>query len=338
MLNDLDFCALAAVADGQDPIGSAGVSGNSMGSLCFFETALPWPDIDRYPDPAGSPSQKVRAVQREFEAQRGPVPTGSDIPFSFGFAPDPEWSSPSQRRVIIATQPAVPSSRYELMEFLLPLDEDLVVEMARTFFFGPEELPAFAEFLSPEPPRREFFVCTQGSTDICCGMLGIPAYRRMRELNSDARIWRTMHIQGHRFAPTVWEFPSGYEWAFLDEESTRQVLFRTEAAADVSLNMRGWSALPSPLQVLDRHGFIDRGWEWLEFPRLGQILEADAERGRWKVALRFIAPDGQSGRYEAVVKVARLLPDYGCGQTPQARPSRTSPEYVLEELQTQLDD
>jgi hypothetical protein len=331
------LCAIAALADGQDPIGSAGVSGQGIDRLLFFEMSLPWSDLDRYPDADGSISQRVRAVQREYEGRRRAIEVERGIPFSFAIAPDPEWSNATQRRVLIAQQPPGPISEYELLEFLLPADVDVLVEMARAFFYDPDDLSAFDQFLSLRPPVRELFVCTHGSTDICCGMLGIPIYQLIRTSGAAVRTWRTMHIQGHRFAPTLWDFPSGYEWAFLDGNATQSLLFRPAPNEELYLKMRGWSALPGPPQVLDRQGFIEHGWEWFQYRRSYRILDTDSRTKQWRVRCEFESPKGRSGAYEGLVRVVRELPDSGCANTPMARPYRTSPEYVLEDLHAPLE-
>lgn len=51
-------------------------------------------------------------------------------------------------------------------------------------------------------------VCTHGSRDRCCGVLGGATFAALHKLQPDW-IWQVSHLGGHRFAPTLLSLPSG---------------------------------------------------------------------------------------------------------------------------------
>ena len=51
-------------------------------------------------------------------------------------------------------------------------------------------------------------VCTHGSRDRCCGVLGGATYAALHKLKPDW-VWQVSHLGGHRFAPTLLALPSG---------------------------------------------------------------------------------------------------------------------------------
>ncbi|MEC8379768.1 MAG: sucrase ferredoxin [Myxococcota bacterium] len=51
-------------------------------------------------------------------------------------------------------------------------------------------------------------VCTHGSRDRCCGILGGATFAALHTINPDW-VWQVSHLGGHRFAPTLLSLPSG---------------------------------------------------------------------------------------------------------------------------------
>ena len=79
---------------------------------------------------------------------------------------------------------------------------------------------------------RDILVCTHGSHDKCCARYGIPFYMQALATISDlslshVRIWKASHFGGHRFAPTMIDFPEGRYYGILDRESFKSILTRT---------------------------------------------------------------------------------------------------------------
>ena len=276
---------------------------------------MPWPE-SIYESPEDGVFQRLRAVHRSYhqtrhEANTPDPPEG--FPAVYGIAPDPEWSRLDVRRVILATRPAGAFAQYDITEYAFPMESYAVVDLVDAVYNHPDGLADFEPFRVDVPRHREFFVCTHGSVDICCARYGVPLYRQARAAYPAVRAWRTMHFGGHRYAPTAWEFPSGYKWAFLDEAAAHLVIDRGETQ-DLERKIRGWSGVPQHVQILDRAGFLSHGWDWLAFERRGEILEQDEESGRWRVRLHFRSPAGRQGTYDATVEVAREFQSVGCGR------------------------
>lgn len=84
--------------------------------------------------------------------------------------------------------------------------------------------------LQPEPPtigrphtEPIVLVCTHGTRDACCAVLGRPVALALREA-APSLVWETSHTGGHRFAPNVISLPDGVVYGHLDVETAAQVL------------------------------------------------------------------------------------------------------------------
>ena len=59
--------------------------------------------------------------------------------------------------------------------------------------------------------------------------------------------------------------------------------------------------------MVEREIWMQRGWEWLQYQRSGQMVDQDPnnETADWaKVRLEFVAPDGTTGTYEAMIEAS----------------------------------
>jgi hypothetical protein len=300
----------------------------------------PWGDSLYHHDPEGTVLERMRDAQmkcaqalREQATQGTLVPDQKGTLKLLGIAPDREWSRPDIRRVFLIDRPAGPFASYNVAEYAFPVDSLHIVEMTEAFYLAPQQLSHFESFRIERGAYREFFVCTDGHADICCARFGIPLYQQTRKAFPQVRAWRMTHIGGHKYAPTAWEYPSGYKWAFLDKDATRSLIEQDGSAAALGQKVRGWSGVPTQVQMLDRVGLKRYGWQWMDFNREGQVLEEDTEARRSHVRLTFEAPDGARGAYEGTVVVGRELPNFGCGLHWGEYDSKT-PEYALENLRT----
>lgn len=128
---------------------------------------------------------------------------------------------------------------------------------------------------------RDIIVCTHGSRDACCGTFGVPIYQHLRQLTNDGgnvRVWRSSHLGGHRFAPTLTDYPSGRCWAFVNEEIAGAILTEGMLPEGLLENYRGWVGhREQALQMLEAEAFVHYGWQWAEFSQHGRILERDDE-------------------------------------------------------------
>jgi hypothetical protein len=284
--------------------------------------------------------ERVRAVQmahfaRIRESGEADRIFRTGYPALNGIAPDREWSNPEVRRVLLITRPDGAFGQFSIAEYHFPMESERLLDLVNAFFEGlppsGEEVAGMEEFRVAHGGQREFFVCTHGQVDICCAKFGIPLYLQARDAAPAVRAWRTTHFGGHRYAPTAWEFPSGYTWAFLDEYAGERVLRRDVHPRELLQNVRGWSGVPGKPQLLDRLGLERFGWDWLDYKRSAEVLEEDEEARRWRVRLEYESPSGATGAFDAVVTIGRERAEAGCGPR-WGESSHLVPEYRLDLL------
>ncbi len=172
---------------------------------------------------------------------------------------------------------------------------------------------ALHEVLDDETPEQlrcrdgvtTMLICTQGSHDICCGIEGL-AFAEWAEEELDLEVFRVSHTGGHRFAPTAMTLPDGRMWAYLNPETTTEVLqTRTDAAA-VAGRCRGWWGTPTgPAQVAERAVFATLGFVVDEQDRSVEVAEHD---GRYDVTVHV----GDT-THKVVVELGREVPTIACG-------------------------
>jgi len=311
------LCAALACQTGQDPIGSA----PHLDRVLFVEMPTPWTKAGANPDPEGSISERIMAIQR---AVRSTAPDGEKSSARiYGVAPDQPGHG-HDVRAILGRRSADGRGAYDVLEYRFPAVAPIILDLASTVLTDPDGVDRFESYRVDRPDVVDLFVCTHGRRDACCGKFGMPLYRQASG-EPGVRAWQTTHFGGHRYAPTAWEFPSGYMWGFLDDAAATTLLERGQVAS-LARSVRGWSGLPRVVQPLDRAGFIEHGWPWLEFHRSGVVLES-SRPGKWNVALEFTGPNGAVGAYEGSVGVSRRLTTTGCG------PDWGNTEATIDELE-----
>ncbi|NER79389.1 MAG: sucrase ferredoxin [Leptolyngbya sp. SIO1D8] len=203
----------------------------------------------------------------------------------------------------------------------------------------PEEMaPALSEFLGQSASakrisrwrdrsaQRHLMICTHASHNDCCGIYGYPFYQetithiQQMKLTSHIQPWEISHIGGHRFAPTLIDFPQGRYYGNLNEAALECLLKQRGAIAPLLSTYRGWSLLPKPLQILEKKLWQQHGWKWLKGRVTGRILHQAESQNRFQVELWFESPEQLSLQYIADIhnnqiekyrQVAELEPSVG---------------------------
>jgi hypothetical protein len=165
--------------------------------------------------------------------------------------------------------------------------------------------PRFERYRQETGRVRDLLVCTHGSRDICCGKFGYPVYdllRRRHAARGELRVWRTSHIGGHRFAPTMIDYPEGRYWGHLEPWAAEKVAARSGPVSDLGPFYRGWGGLRSPSeQVAEREIFALEGWAWTGYLKEGHVLASGDDRAEVRIVYR--SRDGAvSGAYGATVE------------------------------------
>lgn len=69
----------------------------------------------------------------------------------------------------------------------------------------------------------QIFICTHGRHDKCCAKYGQKVAEVMRKHlekeNLNIEVWESSHLGGHRFAPTLIDFPNGYSYGRLSSDN-----------------------------------------------------------------------------------------------------------------------
>lgn len=246
--------------------------------------------------------------------------------------PDPA-DPPGLVRFVGYQLPAGPAAEFIRHEYLVPAD--LLGDLAVAAFTPGGDLRPFAGHRAGPPGVRDVFVCTHGSQDACCGRLGLPVYRALRRLAGRSgdrlRIWRTSHIGGHRFAPTLVEMPTGRYWGHLDGSLAEVVAGRLAPPHELAARYRGRALLAPLAQPVERALFLAYGWAWDAAPVAATIEVAGRtySGGRQPsdpvptalVTLSYADPAGGGpARVTAPVVLDGSIPTAGCGRLPGAVP------------------
>ncbi len=147
-----------------------------------------------------------------------------------------------------------------------------------------------------ESQTRDILVCTHGSHDKCCAKYGNPFYveakKTIAELGlNNTRIWKASHFGGHRFAPTMIDFPDGRYYGLLNQESFQSILLRTGDIKLLNHVYRGWGILPTCIQVLERELMLRHGWEWFEYKINFLGIDINADKTLIQTQLAVLRPD-----------------------------------------------
>ncbi|MGF1470342.1 MAG: sucrase ferredoxin [Rubrobacteraceae bacterium] len=286
------LCSVVSKAAGDDPGGTAA----SFDAYLAVELKPPW--RRNVVESKHVPRGFLPALQNLLEAGK--------LGGATALLPDPEYSRTGHTRLLFFERPAGPFAAYDKREHLLPDSELLPFLEALA---GPGDLPRFERYRQDTSRVRDILVCTHGARDACCGKFGYPIYETLRgeyAVPDKLHVWRTSHIGGHRFAPTLIDFPEGRYWGHLEPQVLENLVRRTGPTAELYRLCRGWTGVFAPFeQVAEREAFAREGWGWTGYLKEGQT-HATAEDGRFaEVRIEYSSPDGAiSGAYEATVEVS----------------------------------
>ena len=155
---------------------------------------------------------------------------------------------------------------------------------------------------------RDLLVCTHGSHDKCCAKYGNPFYTEAKKIISElglknTRIWKASHFGGHRFAPTMIDFPDGRYYGLLNGESFSSILLRAGCIQSLKRVYRGWGLLPTSIQVLERSLMLRHGWEWFEYKVNLLDLDINSDKTVIKTELAVLQPN--NSRYLCQAKLVK---------------------------------
>lgn len=298
------YCATLSRQQQEDPVGTA----PSHRRYLFVEVPLPWEvhvaDSRRFP--TGLKDMLARCEERcEAPAEK----------FRFlAFTSNTRRSPEGQVRVFYFWRPPFPCSAFRKREYIVPFRE--LNSLVEAILLNTGQLSAFDHALQPTEHIREFFVCTHGTHDRCCGKFGAPVYQFIEnhyaaDSGQNIRVWSTSHFGGHRLAPTLIDFPEGRYWAHATTDMLRMLIERKGPAAEITKHCRGWGMLGRFEQVAERELLSRFGWDWIHYDKEAEVLDGDDTSAR--VRIRYRSPGGEQGEYNAEVTVTGMVRIGGCG-------------------------
>ena len=278
------FCSDFSKQAGEDIIGS----GTNYSTYVLIECPTPW-DFEAF-DSKYVP-QELRDLVAEVQKVKLPVKL-------LLIAPQKSKSTNSTKVLIYEKQKGWTSNGYKKKEFDVENLEQ-VAPVVRQYLRG-----EVLDYGSEENQTRDILVCTHGSHDLCCARYGNPFYfyaaASIDELGlSNVRIWKSSHFGGHRFAPTMIDFPDGRYYGALDQESFRSILTRTGDITCFNRVYRGWGILPIEIQALERDFILCYGWDWFNYKVAHRIIHENSDKSLIQAELTFEKPDGSIHRYQA---------------------------------------
>lgn len=293
-------CAVSARALGLDPIGTAG----SYEGFLLLEWPRPWPRELGEVGELSPVLSTARGLGLRVQAVAGA---------SLG----------AQSSVVLYAKPKdeMGFRRYERREAAVPRAE--VVRAA---------LELMTDAMSSDQPVSDtvadLLICTHGRRDRCCGSLGTALHSQMAAVGNlgTTRIWRSSHLGGHRFAPTLLHLPTGTSWAFMNADLASRVVATGGLDPQLSPHYRGCTGLASPeVQALERVVADHVGWQALGHRR----SSARDVRGRFLLTVEDSA--GSSRRWSAEVVRFDVAAPPPCGSA-EARSIASEPRWSVRDL------
>ncbi len=297
------MCSLISQASHDDPVGTA----TSYDHYAIIETSLPWPGLLEETGRIGKDLLHVMEEARTRGVHFRPL----------AIAPDSEYSRSGHRRVLFFSRPSGRFSVLRRHEYAVP--QSMVAPLVAAYLNQTERLErfeAYRENADGDGERgrvRDLLVCTHGSVDACCGKFGFPIYKTLRESycssgSPSIRVWRVSHFGGHRFAPTLLDFPEGRYWGHLSPESLEPLVNRSDSFAPLRPHYRGWVGLKTPFeQVAEAALLMREGWAWSDYPKVGKLLSVDDDKRCARLQLEVELPGGEVSFCEAEVHVTEVV-------------------------------
>ena len=298
-LAECKFCSDISQAVGESPIGTAG----NYDYWLVVELPQPWSEIALDQNESLKPYlEKIKYLVYKKGVKLRPL----------AIAPDPDYSQTGYTRVLFYSRPSELFSHYQRDEYLIPETE--LGNLASALLIEPERLPNYSDYKQANDYSHDIFVCTHGNVDVACSRYGYPLYQTWRQqANDQFRVWRCSHFGGHRFAPTAITLPDGHYWGRLTPETLPLIIHQQGDINQLQSYYRGWTGLDQWAQIAEREILLNRGWDWLNYLKTGEVMEADQTDKNWaRVRITYSSPDGtDQGSYEAKIETTGELTTSG---------------------------
>ena len=193
-----------------------------------------------------------------------------------------------------------------------------------------ETIEGFIETSQVEK-KRELWICTQGSHDVCCGSEGTSLAVEANKHLPEVEIRRVSHLGGHRFAPTAITFPEGRMWSHLNMEDLQTIFSASSIDEKLTRKCRGWCGSKTGAeQVAEREGLKIYGRDWDRYVRKSEIISE--ENSEIRVQVDGIHPESRSQvGFEAVLQEVEKTPVLSCDKAGSI-PNKWQTQYEIKKV------
>lgn len=262
-------CAVVARLLGANPSGTA----TFMRSWLMIEQPGPWPDdaLEQVLDEAFPPDRL--SVLDDLHLSEGLRPL-------LIRRPGRHVREPHQKRTVLVGA-GDPGNRW--------LERFEVNELSELADLDLEAIADGRHGLGEPVAGPIFLVCTHGTKDVCCALLGRPLAASL-DANHPGRTWEVSHVGGDRWAGNLLVVPDGYLHGHLDADEAARVAKAALAGQVEPERLRGRTSTASrwaqhaEIAVRQRLGVrgLDDVLALHEIPLPGADLDAEA----WVVRVR----------------------------------------------------
>ena len=262
-------------------VDGAGTAPPNTKYFLFVENEKPWDKnekaMDEYPKFA-------------FELAQGTI----KIHF---LAPD-SFSKKGYKRILFFQVDPDNIGNFSRKEFSIPSSQRN--ELITSLFNNNES--KFSQYQLKESNIRDIFICGHMNKDYCCGTFGNALYQATKKFlldhqdeYSNVRVWQTTHLKGHKFAPTVIDFPEGRFWAHVTEDILFNQILAIETQGSLSnlkLHIRGLAGTNNYGQIAERELFLLHGPSWRHVKKTIAIVQNEELKDSATVNVTFEGPNG----------------------------------------------
>lgn len=236
-------------------------------------------------------------------------------------APD-SFSKTGYKKILFFKIDPMNVGNFTRKEYSVPVAD--TEELIKSLFT--EDQSIFSQYQITDSNIRDIFICGHMAKDYCCGTFGNGLYQATKQFLHDhqddylnVRVWQTSHLKGHKFAPTVIDFPEGRFWAHVSEELLFKKILpidKQDSLDDLKIHIRGLAGTNNFGQIAERELFLLYGSNWQHFKKTIEIVEDPEDSKLATVNISFEGPNGTEIKQIKVKFLSEFtsVADHACGE------------------------
>ena len=218
-------------------------------------------------------------------------------------------------------------------EYIFPFPD--FKESIRTLINN-EDIESIEKYNHTNKNVRDYLVCTHGNRDMCCGYWGYQLYKQL-EMNYSSetiRFWRTSHLGGHRFAPTILSIDDARYWGRLKATDFDRIINKNLQSSDITDIYRGKATCISvEEQLIEKELFKIFKWD-LDKKQFNMTLtNNDQSSSQYIVEInkQEVTPTGDD-KYLVNIDQGKSILRHGCISEPTLRAEKRSAVSAFETI------